>query len=126
LVGYTNVTLVQPAAAGAAEKAGPKFNLFGFMLPGMSAMFLLLLATQAVADFHREQALRTFERFHTLREHLLAFVASKALFCFVATSIGAAILLGGGALVFHFSWPRPLEVGLMTVAYVCFATGLTW
>jgi ABC-2 type transport system permease protein len=125
LVSYTNVTTVQAAAGGATEKAGPKFNLFGFMLPGMAAMFLLLLATQAVSDLHRELALRTFERFNTLREQLLGFVASKALFCLVTTSVGAAILLGGGALLFDFTWPRPLEVGLMTVAYVCFATGLT-
>jgi ABC-type polysaccharide/polyol phosphate export permease len=90
----------------------------------MSAMFLLLLATQALNDFHRELALRTFERFHTLRENLLAFVVSKALFCFVTTAIGAVILLGGGALLFHFTWPRPLAVGLMTLSYIGFATGL--
>jgi len=125
LVSYTNITAVPSMAAGAPKKEGPKFSLFGFMLPGMTAMFLLLLATQAVNDLHRELAMRTFERFNTLREHLLAFVASKALFCFVTTSIGAAFLLGGGAILFHFAWPRPLEVGLMTVAYVCFATGLT-
>ena len=124
LVGYTNVTPVQATAADTNEKEGPKFNMFGFMLPGMTAMFLLLLATQAVNDFHRELALRTFERFSTLREHLLPFVLSKALFCFVTTSLGAAILLGGGACLFHFAWPRPLEVGLVTMAYVVFATGL--
>lgn len=122
LVSYTNLpTAPQP---GAPEKPAQKFNMFAFILPGMSAMFLLLLATQAVNDLHRELALRTFERFNTLREHLMSFVASKALFSFVTTSLGAAILLGG-ALIFHFAWPRPLEVGLMTLAYVGFATGIS-
>jgi ABC-type polysaccharide/polyol phosphate export permease len=123
LVGYTNVVEKQPSAA-TPKPAGAKFDIFAFMLPGLAAMFLLMLAAQAVNDLHRELALRTFERFNTLREHLLVFVAAKGLYTFVATSIAAAILLCGGAMIFRFSWPRPLEMTFLTLAYVFFATGL--
>ncbi len=123
LIGYTNAS-VESKPGPAAEKAGPKFNLFGYLLAGMAGMFLLLLANQGMTDLHRELALRTFERYNTMHTSLLPFIAGKALFSVVIVSIGAAILLGGGALVFHIAWPRPLELAALTVAYVCFATGL--
>ncbi len=87
-------------------------------------MFLLMLASQGMTDLHRELWRRTFERYHTMRERLLPFVAGKALFTVVIVSVGAAILLEGGQWLFGFRWPRPLELGGLTLAYVCFATGL--
>jgi ABC-2 type transport system permease protein len=75
-------------------------------------------------DLHREVWKRTFERYHTMHNQLLPFVMGKALFTAVIVSIGAAIILVGGQWLFHFRWPRPLELGLLTLAYVCFATGL--
>jgi ABC-type multidrug transport system permease subunit len=87
-------------------------------------MFLLLLASQGMTDLHREVWKRTFERYNTLHDRLLPFVAGKALFSIVIVSIGAAIILLGGELLFHFRWPRPIELGLLTLAYVCFVTGL--
>jgi hypothetical protein len=135
LVSYTNGAGEAAPAAGAGsksaastaaskDKAAPKFNLFAYMLPGMAGMFLLMLASQGMTDLHRELSWRTFERYHTLHERLLPFVAGKALFTAVIVSIGAAIILGGGQWLFGFRWPRPLELGLLTLAYVCFATGL--
>src|SRR5208282_4548136 len=50
--------------------------------------------------------------------------AGKAVFTIVMVFSGAVILLGGGGLIFRFDWPRPLELGVLTLAYVCFATGL--
>jgi ABC-type multidrug transport system permease subunit len=135
LVGYTNVVEVPKPAASTGPNAGTsastseakpeqKFNLFAYLLAGMAGMFLLMLANQAMNDLHRELEKRTFERYTTLHERLLPFVAGKALFTIVIVSIGAAIILGGGQLLFHFRWPRPLAMSLLTLAYVCFATGL--
>ena len=138
LIGYTNLSgstaptnaAAAPAdgkpkgGASSAEKPAPKFNLFGYLLIGMATMFLMMLANQGVNDFHRELALRTFERYNTLRERLAPFVAGKALFAIVVVMLGAAILLGGGGLVFHIDWQRPLELTALTLAYVCFAVGL--
>jgi len=112
------------STSGAAANAAPKFNFFAYLLAGMAGMFLLMLASQGMTDLHRELARRTFERYHTLHDRLLPFVAGKALFTVVIVSIGAAIMLGGGELLFHFRWPRPLELGLLTLAYVCCAAGL--
>ena len=131
LVTYTNraeapgpAPATTPAAAASRARAETKFNLFAFLLPGMAGMFLLMLASQGMTDLHRELYKRTFERYHTLREGLLPFVAGKALFTFVLVAIGAAVILEGGQLLFHFRWPRPLELSLLTLAYACFATGL--
>jgi ABC-type multidrug transport system permease subunit len=135
LVSYTNnVEEIRPAAgagsnhsssvSGSVTKSTPKFNLFAYLLVGMAGMFLLMLANQGMTDLHRELWKRTFERYNTLHEHILPFVAGKALFTMVIVSIGAGIILAGGELLFHFRWPRPIELGLLTLAYVCFATGL--
>jgi len=106
------------------NKSAPKFNLFAYLLVGMAGMFLLLLANQGMSDLHREVAKHTFERYNTLHDRLFPFIAGKALFTIVLVSIGSAILLVGGELIFHFRWPRPIGLGLLTVAYVCFAAGL--
>jgi ABC-type multidrug transport system permease subunit len=135
LVTYTNsAEEARPAATSGTTSASPaptprsnpepKFNLFAFLLVGMAGMFLLLLANQGMTDLHREVWKRTFERYHTMHDTLLPFVMGKALFTAVIVSMGAAILFVGGQWIFHFRWPRPLELGLLTLGYVCFATGL--
>ncbi len=135
LITYTNMageTAVAPGAdpkQGASpsapeNKAPPKFNLFAYMLVGLAGMFLLMIANQGMTDLHRELWKRTFERYNTLHDRLFPFVAAKAFFTIVIVSIGAAIILGGGELLFHFRWPRPIQLGLLTLAYVCFGTGL--
>ena len=111
-------------APGPEAKSTPKFNLFAYLLVGLAGIFLLMLANQGMNDLHREVWKRTFERYHTMHNQLLPFVMGKALFTAVIVSIGAAIILVGGQWLFHFRWPRPLELGLLTLAYVCFATGL--
>jgi ABC-2 type transport system permease protein len=112
------------ATSGATNPSAPKFNLFAYLLVGLSGMFLLMLANQAMSDLHRELFRRTFERYHTLHDRLFPFVAGKALFTIVLVSMGAVIMLGGGQWLFHFRWPRPLELGLLTLAYVIFCAGL--
>jgi len=135
LVSYTNMAEVPKPAVGADPgpaaststtegKPAPKFNLFAYLLAGMTGMFLLMLANQAMNDLHRELEKRTLERYSTLHERLLPFVTSKALFTMVLVSIGAVIILGGGELLFHFRWPRPLAISLLTLCYAGFATGL--
>ncbi len=108
----------------AKENQGPKFNIFGYLIVGMAAMFLLILANRGLADLHREIARATLERYHTLREPLLPFILGKTLFAGFVTAIGAAVLLGVGAFIFHIHWPRPGDLALLTLAYVAFATGL--
>jgi ABC-type multidrug transport system permease subunit len=135
LVTFTNTAKEAKPAAGASvtssvstpgqeAKPAPKFSLFAYLLVGLAGMFLLMLANQAMNDLHREVWKRTFERYNTLHENLLPFVMGKALFTVVIVSIGAAIMLVGGQWLFHFRWPRPLDLGLLTLAYICFATGL--
>lgn len=118
-------TLPSPKTSKPASKTSqPEFNLFAYVLGGMTAMFLLMLASQGMADLHREMAKHTFERYHTVRERLLPFVLGKALFTGAVVALGALILLGGGAIIFHIRWPRPIALAALTLTYVCFATGI--
>jgi len=114
-------TAEQPAASG---KAVPRFNIFGFLLPGLAGMFLLLLGENATRDLHRELEQRTVQRFRTLHPHLYQFVASKLLFCLVFLWLSSAVMLGGGGLIFRIAWRDPLAIALLTTAYCVFAGGL--
>ena len=107
-----------------SSKSGPSFNIFGYLLVGMSAMFLLFLAGNGMADLHRELQRHTFERYHTLQERLLPFVAGKVVFTTVMLLLCSAIMLGGGGLIFHITWRQPFALVGLVVGYACFAAGL--
>jgi ABC-type multidrug transport system permease subunit len=122
------VTYEKETRAGAATGGGGKSNsagsLFAFLLPGLAAMFLLFLADVAMRDLPREMRLHTFDRMRTLPTRLSVFLTAKVLFALLITALCAAILLGGGALVFRFHWERPGAVAILALAYGVFAGGL--
>ena len=113
-----------PAKHGGAAKTGNQNNLFGRLLLGMSAMFLLFLAGHGLSDLHRELRNGTFARYHTLNQPLLPFIASKVVFTLVMLLAGSAIMLGGGALIFRFHWPHPLSLAVLMFSYTVFAACL--
>ncbi len=123
---YVNPPLVsyeKETRAGEA-KSGPAFNIFGYILVGMTGMFLLFLASTAMTDLHREIRLHTFERYHTLRARLFGFVVSKVVFAVVLLLLSSAIMLGGGGLIFGMHWQQPLALVSLTLGYAGFAAGL--
>ena len=73
----------------------------------MSAMFLLFLAGNAMSDLYRELRQRTFERYQTMRDSLVPFLASKAVFAVVMLLLCSGIMLGGGGLIFRIHWQHP-------------------
>jgi ABC-type multidrug transport system permease subunit len=105
-------------------KSGASFNLFAYLLAGLSAMFLLFIASNGMGDLHREVRFRTFERYHTLYELLLPFVAGKVIFTVVVLLLSSAVMLGGGALIFRIHWQQPLALAVLTLGYAAFAAGL--
>jgi ABC-type multidrug transport system permease subunit len=118
----TRTTPSGPAAD--RSHTGATLNLFGYLLAGMTGMFLLFLASTGLTDLNREVRQRTFERYHTLRQQLLPFVVGKVVFTVVLLLISGAVMLGGGALVFRIHWAHPLGVALVTACYACFAACL--
>ena len=112
------------AVGAGAVQAGSEWNMFAFLLPGMAAMFLLFLADAAMRDVPRELRLRTFDRIRTLPTSVGLFLTAKVLFALLIVALCAAILLGGGALVFRFHWERPGAVAVLALAYGLFAGGL--
>lgn len=107
-----------------AAKDRSASNLFAYLLAGLSAMFLLFIASNALSDLHRETRQRTFERYHTLHEDLLPFVAGKVVFAIVVLVLASVVMLGGGGLAFRIHWQHPLALAVLTLAYAAFAAGL--
>ncbi len=111
------------SAKGGQAKSGSDFNLFAYLLAGMSAMFLLFIAANGLSDLHREVRLHTFERYHTLRHQLVPFVAGKVVFAIVLLLLSSAVMLGGGSLVFRIHWHQPLALMALLLGYAAFAAG---
>jgi len=115
----------EEALPEAEETSGRKDTPpFAFLLAGLGAVFLLFTADQTSRDLFVETKLHTLERFHTHREGLMVFVISKAFFSVTVLLVSAAIIYGGGALLFRFSWQQPLVLVVLILAYACAAAGL--
>jgi ABC-2 type transport system permease protein len=108
---------------GAAKNSSTS-SMFASLLVGMSAMFLLFIAGNAMSDLYRELRQRTFERYQTMRDSLVPFIASKAVFAVVMLLLCSGIMLGGGGLIFRIHWQHPLALMLLTAGYTCFAAAL--
>lgn len=108
---------------GGKPKSGPSVNIFGYLLAGMAAMFLLFIAANGLSDLHREVRLHTFERYHTLRHALAPFVAGKVVFAVVLLLLSSAVMLGGGAMAFRIQWQHPFALAVLTLGYAGFAAG---
>jgi ABC-type multidrug transport system permease subunit len=111
------------SVGGAANKNSDN-SIFPYLLIGMAAMFLLFLAANAMSDLYRELRQRTLERFQTLRDSLLPFLAGKALFAVVILLIGSTMLFGVGGLIFRIHWEQPLALAVLVFGYACFAASL--
>ncbi len=107
-----------------AAKSSSTDSVFAYLLVGMSAMFLLFLAGNAMSDLYRELRQRTFERYQTMRDSLVPFIAGKAVFTVVMLLLCSGIMLGGGGLIFRIHWQHPLALMMLAFGYTCFAAAL--
>jgi ABC-type multidrug transport system permease subunit len=101
----------------------PGMSVFAYLLPGLTAVFLLFMADNAVRDLYREGRFGTLERFRTIRHNLIEFIAAKVLFALVILLLASTILLGGGSWLFGFSWRLPVPLAALCVGYAFFAAG---
>jgi ABC-type multidrug transport system permease subunit len=106
------------------KKDDPASGVFGYLLTGMFAMFLLFLANNAMTDLHREVRQRTLARYHTLHQHLTPFVVGKIVFAVLVLVICSTILLAGGGMIFGVAWQRPGALTLLALGYAFFAASL--
>ena len=124
LVSYSKEDGADKAAAGKSPaNKEPAYGIFAYLLIGMAGMFLVFLASNSMNDLHREIRLRTMERYNTLHQQLLPFVASKVVFVMVTLWICSAVMLGGGGLVFRVHWLQPVAMAALTLGYTCFMAG---
>lgn len=120
---YTREVRSAGEGRSGASGAASGVNLFGYLLVGLSAMFLLFQANTARADLHREWARGTFERYHTLHHRLWPFLVAKGVFVGAMVLLSAVILFGVGALVFGVAWRHPWVLILLVTGYGVFAAG---
>jgi ABC-2 type transport system permease protein len=118
LVSYSRATVQKE------KDGGPAANIFGYLLPGLAAMFLLFLADTSVRDVYREVEARTFDRFRTVHHRTLSFVISKVVLAMTVLLIAGAILFVGGAMIFRITWGHPFQIAALVLAYALFAAGL--
>jgi ABC-2 type transport system permease protein len=118
------VTFDQDRSKDLKGAAGPRFNLFGYLLVGLSAMFLLFLAGHGMTDLNAESQMRTFNRYYTVRHTLLAFVWGKIALSIIMLLFGSLIMIGGGSLIFRLRWTDPVGIVPVVLAYAWFAAGL--
>jgi ABC-type polysaccharide/polyol phosphate export permease len=105
------------------QEAGPAFNIFAYLLPGMAAMFLMMLADHSIRDLYREMEVHTFDRFRTIHHRLTPFISSKVILSMTNVLLGSAILFLGGGSVFRVHWQQPLPMALVILAFGLFASG---
>ncbi|MBK8479252.1 MAG: ABC transporter permease [Opitutaceae bacterium] len=120
LVGYTKAG----GATSGNAAGGSGFNLFGHLLLGLAAMFLLFLGGLGMGDLHREIELRTLARYRTLHVSLTPFLGAKVVFTGLMLLLCAAIILGSGTAAFGVTWHRPLALLGLAVGYAFFVAGL--
>jgi ABC-type multidrug transport system permease subunit len=118
------ITDTETRADTSVGTKSPAWSVFAFLLCGMVAMFTLYLIDHGMRDIYREMRMHTLERFKTIHEGLAVFLAGKVAFATVLGSLGALILLGGGALIFQFTWREPLRLAALVVAYSFCGAGL--
>ncbi|MEK7484883.1 MAG: ABC transporter permease [Planctomycetota bacterium] len=123
------ITLKTPSdakedASKEEKKKAPSINIFTLILPGLSALFLLFIAEQAMSDLLKERQMKTLARYQTLQSSLFSLVFAKILFGVCLLIISGIILIGGGGLIFRIQWQSPFELLLILVSYSFIGTGL--
>lgn len=112
----------------AGEKKGDErpagFNLFGYLIAGLSSMFLLFLANTGMTDLHREVQMHTLERFATHHVSLAPLIMAKIVYVFIMLLLCIAILYGGSALAFGIAWQHPAQLVLLQVGYALCVTSM--
>jgi len=99
------------------------FNLFAYLLIGMAAMFMLMIADNCMRDLYKESRNRTLERFRTMREGLWQFVAVKVAYTIVVLLLAVIIILGSGSVLFGFGWQQYGPTIALVVCYSMFGAG---
>jgi len=105
------------------EKETPRTQVFVYILPGMAAMFLLLVGDGATRDLYKESRFGTLSRYRTLRPGMLTFVLAKIVHSLWVMVLCGAILFGGGWLMFGIQWKHPLWLAVLVVAFSFCACG---
>jgi ABC-type multidrug transport system permease subunit len=100
------------------------FSIFGFLLPGLAAMFLLFIADAATQEIFRERESGLLDRIRSYNHNIFPVLISKSAYALVLLFVSGGILFGAGSAIFGIRWGHPLELLVLVICYSVFAVGL--
>jgi hypothetical protein len=106
------------------REESPRAQIFGFVLPGMAALFLLLIGDGSTRDLYKECRFGTLNRYLTLRPGLFLLLLAKITNSLWVMLLSGAILFGGGRAIFGIQWKHPLWLAGLVLAFSICACGL--
>jgi ABC-2 type transport system permease protein len=99
-------------------------EVFSYILPAMSALFLFMIGDGATRDLYKELRLHTLDRYRTFRPSLRPLVLGKLLYALLVMLGGALILFGSGHWVFGIEWRNVPILALLIVSFCLCAGGI--
>lgn len=105
------------ASASEEQNPGVAFNLFGFLLPMLTSMFLLFVADTSARDIHKESQLGTLNRYRCLNCSLTPLILSKTLQGFTICLISGAFIFLAGSIIFGIHWEHPIRLIYLIACY---------
>lgn len=117
------ITFTETTERDEENEKNAGFNIFAFLLPMLSSVFLLYLADGSVRDIYKELSGKTLPRIKTVHYHLLPVVISKCVLAVITGIVGSAIWFIGGGLAFQIEWQAPGPIILLVIAYSICAAG---
>jgi ABC-type multidrug transport system permease subunit len=126
LVSYGEETReTEPSANGESSSADSmRAEVFSYILPAMSALFLFMIGDGATRDLYKELRLHTLDRYRTFRPSLRPLVLGKLLYALLVMLGGALILFGSGHWVFGIEWRNVPILALLIVSFCLCAGGI--
>ncbi len=100
-----------------------KFDVLGFLAPGMALMFLMYTVSYGGRSLLVEQAGGTLTRLLVSPTHSAQVLGGKVFGIFLTGTAQLLILIVGTTLLFRLDWGDPLGVLLLTLAASLGATG---
>lgn len=98
------ISLKQETIKGEEEEESESISIHGYILPGMSIMFLMFICNVVFEDILREKETKTLLRLNVSRMSMTEFIWSKIVISALIGILCTLLLIGLGAALFSIYW----------------------
>ncbi len=106
------------------ESSSEGMNVFGYVLPGLTVMMLLMIAQKLLREISEEHENGTLSAVLATPIDVTEYAMGKALGLLILTLAGFAVLLPCGSLLFSIHWGEPVAVLTMAIGFSLAASGM--